>query len=733
MKILIHAGRHKTGTSSLQWSLSKARHELRNNGVLYPAKGVRGYAHHELAESLTAKGIRNFRGLSRAYEIWRGILFEAKIAGVDKVILSSEAFQNCKPEVLREFFLDFEVDVVFFVRNKVHYAASAFVQKVSATRYSMSMDDFVRDDFHLNYADYFSKWESVFRDKLHLHRFGNSEEGFDVVRSFFGHYLPELDTNRQKTARLNNSLGFEGLLIKKALNINSPSLELSSEWRTIHNLMQESGLDSTQVEATPSAFFRLSKGLEEEDAYLRQWPGFEAGFRYEYRPQQRANLEKCESVVHEFLREHNYPSIDFWTTTFDSAMSLGALFERERRVSWNPDFRPQIKYELYFEDKKENFTWNADTLYESNLIVGCSLRNSKKGPIDLNVPLRVGVENTTVSTHDVSVILPEGVLFKNQRYFRPSVWMSKLHKYEKTVRGGSLGSSLLIDETLAHKIDTSASSRVNGTTLYCYVNVPKNFYHWHFEILARVHEFMRTNSFSEVDHIFVGEVKRDSWKWHSLMMLGVPEDKILTVQTEGFEMERAIIPVPQATVDRPLLQGLSANGSTHYKGWSQDFVLGMPRALKGLEVEMSSSAAQKKRLFVNRTKGATRRIKNENEVLHSLAKFGFEPLYTEAMSYEEQVKVFSQAEIVVGIHGAGLTNCLWMPTGGKLLELVPYSYPDVSYRLLAGLRGLDYHRMDCVEKATKKKSNRGDLVRGKDFDILVHTDELEAMLSRICS
>lgn len=38
-----------------------------------------------------------------------------------------------------------------------------------------------------------------------------------------------------------------------------------------------------------------------------------------------------------------------------------------------------------------------------------------------------------------------------------------------------------------------------------------------------------------------------------------------------------------------------------------------------------------------------------------------------------QVKLFSQARVLVGVHGAGLANMLYMPKNAAVMELCPYA------------------------------------------------------------
>jgi len=84
--------------------------------------------------------------------------------------------------------------------------------------------------------------------------------------------------------------------------------------------------------------------------------------------------------------------------------------------------------------------------------------------------------------------------------------------------------------------------------------------------------------------------------------------------------------------------------------------------------EFSSSA---RRLYISRQDAGKRRVINEGELLPILERYGFEVICLRSLSFVEQVKLFSEAEIVVGPHGAGLANLMFCSAGVKVLELVP--------------------------------------------------------------
>ena len=54
-----------------------------------------------------------------------------------------------------------------------------------------------------------------------------------------------------------------------------------------------------------------------------------------------------------------------------------------------------------------------------------------------------------------------------------------------------------------------------------------------------------------------------------------------------------------------------------------------------------------------------RRLINEEELLEVLEKYNFQNYFFEEMTMEEQIDLFSDAEIVIGPHGAGFANILF--------------------------------------------------------------------------
>lgn len=96
----------------------------------------------------------------------------------------------------------------------------------------------------------------------------------------------------------------------------------------------------------------------------------------------------------------------------------------------------------------------------------------------------------------------------------------------------------------------------------------------------------------------------------------------------------------------------------------------------------------RRRLFISRRGARSRRCLNERDLLARLAPLGFERLQLEDLSPRRQLEAFASAAVVVGAHGAGLTNVVACPEGATLVELLPGEGAFNHYFLMASVLGL---------------------------------------------
>lgn len=77
-------------------------------------------------------------------------------------------------------------------------------------------------------------------------------------------------------------------------------------------------------------------------------------------------------------------------------------------------------------------------------------------------------------------------------------------------------------------------------------------------------------------------------------------------------------------------------------------------------------------VYVARTDGTSRLLVNEQALVDSLRRIGFEILVPTDLTYDQQLESFAKASLVVGPHGAGLTNIFAADKRALLIEIFPF-------------------------------------------------------------
>ncbi|KAI1278719.1 EGF domain-specific O-linked N-acetylglucosamine transferase [Halotydeus destructor] len=118
----------------------------------------------------------------------------------------------------------------------------------------------------------------------------------------------------------------------------------------------------------------------------------------------------------------------------------------------------------------------------------------------------------------------------------------------------------------------------------------------------------------------------------------------------------------------------------------------------------SATASGSERIRITLLSRSTqfRKILNEKELISALqnSSTAFDVRrvdFTFSTPFQEQLEIIANTDILIGMHGAGLTHCLFLPDWAVLFEL--YNCDDANcYKDLASLRGVKYY--------TWQKSNK---------------------------
>ena len=105
-------------------------------------------------------------------------------------------------------------------------------------------------------------------------------------------------------------------------------------------------------------------------------------------------------------------------------------------------------------------------------------------------------------------------------------------------------------------------------------------------------------------------------------------------------------------------------------------------------------------LYVSRASATRRRLVDEAALLDELARVDVECVDLAGLSVKEQALLFRDAQVVVGIHGAGLTNLAFCREGAQVVELFPPRKKTACFANFAYEKKLVYRALWGCERIT---------------------------------
>jgi hypothetical protein len=201
-ELILHIGRAKSGTSTLQRYLTAQREVLAAQGICYPRSGTAGrFAHHDIAH--TCRSLIPFN--PRAREMREA--FEAEVAPFDKVIVSSEALQSVIVTQNLYFFFGgrdagplksllfwsvpslrerpYDIRVICYIREYLDFACSSYAQRIHATSYDDSLEGYCRRHFRRPLWSLVRLWRHFADDSQFLYYERNRLHDQDIIADFF--------------------------------------------------------------------------------------------------------------------------------------------------------------------------------------------------------------------------------------------------------------------------------------------------------------------------------------------------------------------------------------------------------------------------------------------------------------------------------------------------------------------------------------------------------------------
>lgn len=198
------------------------------------------------------------------------------------------------------------------------------------------------------------------------------------------------------------------------------------------------------------------------------------------------------------------------------------------------------------------------------------------------------------------------------------------------------------------------------------------YFHWLFDILPRIHLLEKIAlDWHTIDHILVDN--RCDFQRETLDIFGIPTDKILPLSfPTHIQADTLIVPsFPSAIAWMPL--------------WSCNY---LRTKILGNQTKEEKTY---RRIYISRVKSSNRRLINELEIINLLQEYKFEIVNLELLSVKQQAQLLNKAQIVISVHGSGLSNLVFCQPHTKVIEIFSPFYVYPCYWLVSNLMKLDYH------------------------------------------
>lgn len=217
-----------------------------------------------------------------------------------------------------------------------------------------------------------------------------------------------------------------------------------------------------------------------------------------------------------------------------------------------------------------------------------------------------------------------------------------------------------------------------------------NYYHWLFECLPRAIVALEQAEYAD---------------WPLLVDAGLPPQSLEALQQLCGEREiLRIAHREMRNVAELVFPGVFSFLHDNYgmQVSAEDLVIA-PEAVHLLRERFipKDRAAGGRKLYIARDRAKYRRMLNEAQIQDALRAQGFEIVRPEALSFAQQVELFSGASVIVGPTGAGMANMVFAPAGCKVIVLAGDTR-GANYFIFGQLGGILGHALSYVTGAARR-------------------------------
>lgn len=288
---------------------------------------------------------------------------------------------------------------------------------------------------------------------------------------------------------------------------------------------------------------------------------------------------------------------------------------------------------------------------------------------------------------------------QNAKVFNSGIILKSIEVHPISYFGKSFKALSLINRL---KLFFTKSEKTIETATWCSDNWGNGYFHWIVDTLQRYYSLKKSD---DLILLLPEEYRGIGFIRESLDCLQI--EHYWVKQSKPVKVKDLVLPAfirPRGTCNPKLIELLS-------------------NKLRQLQFLVDLS---KKPIYVSRQKAGKRKISNEQEVIKLMEKFGIEVLFMEDHSWAEQMLVLANSNVLIGLHGAGLSNMVMMPLGSRILEIrMETGVNQVCFFELANSLNHKYYYLKAKPETVNDTPEKGNCV--------VNIPELEELIKTILS
>lgn len=233
--------------------------------------------------------------------------------------------------------------------------------------------------------------------------------------------------------------------------------------------------------------------------------------------------------------------------------------------------------------------------------------------------------------------------------------------------------------------------KLNGTVLSLLTGGGgnDNFFHWLFDVLPRIGITERKINLKEINYYLCPNLNK--WQLETLNLLGIKKSQCLSsVKYRHIKSDQIIVTTHPWQISKNVLKDI------------ENLPLWISEWLKKNYLSHKSHNDLPKKFYIDRSDSKSnlknfRYIINENELKIFLKDKGFEFIRLSELNFREELKIFNNAETVVGLQGAGLANLIWSNNRTKIIELRS-NLTNKLYENLANDNQINFKKLESSPK-----------------------------------